>query len=205
MYAVIYLAKFASCYDSQHFKAAKRVLRYLVATVDHKLTYHQQPKADKLKIITYTDSDWAGDHSDRKSVSGSVVFLNGCAISWNCKKQTTVALSSVEAEYMALSDATRDTLYVRNVLTEFFKLVLPIVMNMDNIGAGHIAENDVNNKLTKHIDIRHHFVRHYIKEKVIELFYVPTADNVSDVFTKALGPETFTRLVRMILRLPPKK
>ena len=62
----------------------------------------------------------------------------------------------------------------------------------------------MNNKLTKHIDIRHHFVRHYIKTGVIELLYVPTADNVADVFTKALGPETFTRLARMILRIPPK-
>jgi len=201
MFSVIYLAKFASCHDAQHFKAAKRVLRYLVTTVDQKLTFHQQPKVGELKIITYTDSDWAGDHSDRRSFSGSVVFLNGCAVSWNCKKQATVALSSVEAEYMALSDATRETLYVHNLLSEFFTLSLPIAIDMDNIGAGHIAENDVNNKLTKHIDIKHHFVRHYIKAKIIELFYVPTADNVADVFTKALGPETFTKLVRLILRL----
>ena len=204
MYAVIYLAKFASCYDGTHFKAAKRVVRYLVATVDDKLTYHQQPVSDLLKIMTYTDSDWAGDHLDRKSFSGSVVFLNDSAVSWHCKKQTTVALSSVEAEYMALSDATRETLYVHNLLAEFFGLKLPIVMDMDNIGAGHIAENDLNNKLTKHIDIRHHFVRHYIRAKIIELFYVPTADNVADVFTKALGPDTFKRLARIVLRLQPK-
>ena len=204
LFAVIYLAKFASCYDGTHFKAAKRVVRYLVATVDDKLTYHQQPTSDLLNIMTYTDSDWAGDHLDRKSFSGSVVFLNDSAVSWHCKKQTTVALSSVEAEYMALSDATRETLYVHNLLAEFFRLKLPIVVDMDNIGAGHIAENDVNNKLTKHIDIRHHFVRYYVKAKIIELFYVPTADNVADVFTKALGPDTFKRLVRIILRLQPK-
>jgi hypothetical protein len=105
---------------------------------------------------------------------------------------------------MAASDATRETLYVHNLTIEFFRLFIPNTVMIDNIGAGHIAENDVNNKLTKHVDIRHHFVRHYIKTGVIELFYVPTADNVADVFTKALGPETFTRLARMILRIPPK-
>lgn len=204
LFAVIYLSKFATCHDEQHFKVAKRILRYLITTVDKKLTFHRQAQAKDLSVKVYTDSDWAGDSSDRKSFSGSVVFLNGCTVSWYCKKQSTVALSSVEAEYMALSDATRETLYARNLLTEFFTVTEPIPLNMDNKGAGHIAENDINNKLTKHIDIRHHFVRQYIQQKVIELFYVPTTDNVSDIFTKALGPDVFTRLASMLLRIPCK-
>jgi len=204
LFAVIYLSKFATCHGEQHFKAAKRVLRYLVSTVDKKLTFHRQPVSTELNVKVYTDSDWAGDSSDRKYFSGSFVFLNGCCISWHCKKQSTVALSSVEAEYMALSDATRETLYVHNLLSEFFTVTIPIPVNMDNNGAGYIAENDINNKLTKHIDIRHHFVRQYVHQKVIELFYVPTVDNVADIFTKALGPEVFTRLASMLLRIPLK-
>lgn len=162
LFAVIYLSKFATCHNEQHFKAAKRILRYLVSSVGKKLTFHRQPAAAELNVKVYTDSDWAGDSTDRISFSGSLVFLNGCCISWHCKKQSTVALSSVEAEYMALSDATRETLCVRNLLSEFFTVNLPIPVNMDNKGAGHIAENDINNKLTKHNDIRHHFVRQYV-------------------------------------------
>lgn len=202
MFAVIFLSKFLACFDEQHFKAAKRVVRYLVTTIDRKLTFHQTEKSDELKVIVYTDSDWAGDSEDRRSFSGNAVFLNGCCVSWYCKKQTTVALSSVEAEYMALSDAGKEALYAKNILTEFFTVALPIPINMDNKGAGNIAENDVNNKLTKHIDIRYHFVRQYIQMKVMELFYVPTDLNVADIFTKALGPDVFNRLACMLLRIP---
>jgi hypothetical protein len=205
MFAVIYLSKFLACFDEQHFKAAKRVVRYLVTTIDRKLTFHQTEKSDKLKVIVYTDSDWAGDSEDRRSFSGNTVFLNGCCVSWYCKKQSTVALSSVEAEYMALSDAGKEALYAKNILTEFFTVALPIPINMDNKGAGNIAENDVNNKLTKHIDIRYHFVRQYIQKKVIELFYVPTDLNVADIFTKALGPDVFNRLACMLLRIPSRR
>ena len=72
-------------------------------------------------------------------------------------------------------------------------------------GAGYIAENDINNKLTKHIDIRYHFTRQHIREKTIELFYVPSADNVADICTKALGPEVFIGLANKVLRINPNK
>jgi len=112
----------------------------------------------------------------------------------------TIALSSVEAEYMALSDATRETLYVYNLLSEFFPVATPVPINIDNKGAGFIAENNINNKMTKHIDVRYHFVRYYICNKLIELFYVPTAENVSDIFTKALSPDVFKKLSKVLLK-----
>ena len=204
-FAVIYLSTFLSCYDERHFKAAKRVLRYLVTTVDKELTYHRVPKSRGLSVKIYSDSDWAGDANDRISFSGSLTFLNGSLISWNCRKQRSVALSSTEAEYMALSDATRETLYVQNLISEFFTVILPIPIFVDNKGAGYIAENDINNKLTKHIDIRYHFTRQHIREKTIELFYVPSADNVADICTKALGPEVFIGLANKVLRINPNK
>ena len=89
--------------------------------------------------------------------------------------------------------------------SEFFTVILPIPIFVDNKGAGYIAENDINNKLTKHIDIRYHFTRQHIREKTIELFYVPSADNVADICTKALGPEVFIGLANKVLRINPNK
>ena len=200
-FAVIYLSRYSNCYDTQHFIAAKRILRYAISTVDRCLTYKKQHNSNPhqpLTITTFSDSDWASD-LDRKSFSGCAVRLNGCLVSWGCKKQVTIALSSVEAEYMALSDATRETLYVINLLQEFFNIETPVPIRIDNKGAGFIAENNVNNKRTKHIDVRHHFVRHYIANKLIELFYVPTTENIADIFTKALTTEIFNKLVNMLL------
>ena len=101
---------------------------------------------------------------------------------------------------MALSDATKEVLYVFNLLKQFFTVETPASINIDNKGAGYIAENNINNKLTKHIDIRYHFVRHYISEKTAELFYVPSSENVADIFTKALGPEVFNRLAEKVVK-----
>jgi hypothetical protein len=94
-FAVIYLlvSTFLSCYDERHFKAAKRVLRYLVTTVDKELTDHRAAKSRGLSVKIYSDSDWAGDTNDRISFSGSLAFLNGSLIGWNSRKQRSVALS----------------------------------------------------------------------------------------------------------------
>ena len=119
------------------------------------------------------------------------------------KKQITVALSSVEAEYMALSDATKEVLYAFNLLRQFFQLETPASVNIDNKGAGYIAENYVNNKLTKHIDVRYHFVRYYIEKKLVELFYAPSAENIACIFTKPLSPEIFNRLSEKLISAPP--
>jgi len=201
-FAVTYLARFANCYDASHFKAAKRVLRYLNTTKDKCLVYRREPGQkvnSKLNLVAYTDSDWGTDKNDRRSYSGSVVYVNGCLVGWKCSKQHTVALSSVEAEYMALSDCTRETLYVINILKEFFNVQLPVKILCDNIGAGCMAENEINNQRTKHIDIRYHMVRQHIANKTVDLQHVPTKENIADMLTKALGPEIFNKLCPKLL------
>ena len=200
MYAVIYLSRFSACYDSRHFTTAKRILRFLVTTSNLCLTYRRRPRSDGLHVVVYSDSDWASDKNDRRSFSGCAVFLNDCLISWCSCKQATIALSSTEAEYMALSDAGREVLYILNLLKQFFLVTQPVTINIDNKGAGYIGENDINNKRTKHIDVRYHFVRQHIKQKTMELFYVPTAANIADIFTKALAPEPFQKFMKMLLK-----
>ena len=201
-FAVIYLARFSSCSDVTHFQAAKRIVRYLVSTIDVNLTYVKDEDFDLTKgidLTVFSDSDWASDKNDRKSNSGNVTFVAGCPVSWYCKKQSTVALSSTEAEYMALSDGTREGIYITQLIDEIFPIKKPISIFIDNKGCGYIAEQNVNNKLTKHIDVRYHFVRHYISSKFLELFYVPTAENIADIFTKSLGTEIFARLSVLLM------
>ena len=100
--------------------------------------------------------------------------------------QPTVSTSSTEAEYISASDACREGLYFRNLLTELITVVLPIKASLDNIGAGCIAQNYVNNSRTKHIDVKYHMVRDWIAKKIFELFYIESNKSLADIFTKAL-------------------
>jgi len=141
----------------------------LVTTVGKKLTFHQMPRDKEVQLKVYTDSDHASE-PDRISISGSILYLNGCPVSWHCKKQKSVALSSTEVEFMALSDATRETLYVYNLVSEIVTVKTPLPVLVDNKGARYIAENDINNKLTKHIDIRYHFTRLTLRRRLSSCF-----------------------------------
>jgi len=138
-------------------------------------------------IIGYSDADWGGCQHDRRSYTGYVFLMCGAAISWRSLKQRTVALSSTEAEYMALSETTKEAIYLKTTLSELgFNELTDINIFCDNRGAISLAENPVMHTRTKHIDIRHHFVRQAIKEKKLRLEHVPTADMTADIFTKAL-------------------
>jgi hypothetical protein len=198
-YSVIYLTKFNNSYGQQHYKAAKRILRYLITTIDKKLIYKKNLSSTPISVMS--DSDWAGDRTDRLSYSGYLVRLFGNTVMWNTSKQGSPALSSCEAEYYALTEAAKETIHIYNLLKGIIsdEGVKPIPIQMDNMGAGFMAEKDLNNKRTKHIDIRYHFIRHWVREKLVELFYVRTDENDSDLFTKALGTEKHNKFSKRIM------
>jgi len=176
-FAVIYLSKFSNAYDLQHFKCAKRVLRYLGSTKDMRLTFHRAldtvptsfSMLSPVVIEIMSDSDWASDSLDRKSVSGCLVFVFGSLVSWMSKKQVTVALSSCEAEYYAIADGMKEGMHVENLLSEMGEVMKPTNHYIDNIGAGYMSQNAINNKRTKHIDIRYHFIS--ITSEKVDLSY----------------------------------
>lgn len=147
----------------------------------------------------FADADWANDLSDRKSYSGYAFFLGGSAFSWTSAKQSVVAMSSTEAEYVALSTAAKEAVYLRRLLLEIgWSLDGPITICGDNISSHHIAKNPVHHKRTKHIDIKYHFVREKVECNEIILEYVPTDKNVADVLTKGLckqKQQNFTKLL----------
>ena len=199
LFAVQYLSQFAHCAGREHWTALIRVLRYLKTTINNKLTLRVHDMSSTCNLTIETDSDWASDHVDRKSYSGSCIFYNGSILNFIVSKQATVSISSTEAEYIALSEAVKEGLYFVNLIDEIIHVNLPVKTYVDNIGAGFIAQNDVNNSRTKHIDIRHHMVRDWIAKGTIELFHVDSKDNRSDIFTKALSGPLHDDLSRRLL------
>lgn len=186
MYAIIKLSQFMTNPSKQHFVAAKHLLRYLSGTRNAYIKYGETIK----DIEGFSDSDWAENKDDRHSTSGNCFIIAGAVVSWSSKKQTTVACSSVEAEYLALSDAVKQALWFKTFFYELkIDYVKNIKINLDSQGANQLATNPVHHKRTKHIDIRHHFIREHIEKKSIKLNHVASEDNSADGFTKALTPE----------------
>ena len=144
----------------------------------------------KEGLTGYSDADWAGDKEDRKSTSGSIFLLHGRAISWASKKQTSVALSTIEAEYVALSNASKDACWIKQLLKDLGRPQDEITIKTDSQGAIALTKNPEQHPKTKHIDIRYHFVRDLIEKGVIKLEYCPTADMVADILTKGLPQDT---------------
>eukprot|EP00959_Pyramimonas_sp_CCMP1952_P390283 8178342-Pyramimonas_sp.AAC.1 len=168
LFSVQYLSQFANCACREHWMALLRVLRYLKSIIDDKLTLRIHDKTTShCNLRIETDSDWASDHTDSKSFSGSCVFYNGSLLNFLVSKQATVTTSSTEAEYIALSEAVKEGLYFVNLINEVISVKTPVETYIDNIGAGCIAQNDVNNSNTKHIDIRYHLVRDWIAKGTI--------------------------------------
>jgi hypothetical protein len=145
-----------------------------------------------MKLLSYSDSDWAGDLDERKSRSGYLVLLNCSAIIWSSKLQISVALSSTEAEYIALSLAARDVIWMRNLLSEIgFPQDSATPIFEDNQSCIKIAISNKQLPGTKHIDIRHHFIRQRIVSEEIELQNINTKNMVADCLTKALSVDLF--------------
>ena len=163
----------------------RHVLRYVKGTVNHRLVYRKSKNG--LKLTGHSDSDWASTKDDRRSTTGYAFRLNqdGPIISWKSRKQHTVALSSCEAEYMALTHATQELIFLSNLSKDFnITIPYPITIYGDNQGSLDMVKNPVSNERSKHIDIKHHFIREKYSEGLIDVCYVPTGENLADIFTK---------------------
>jgi len=153
-----------------------------------------------VNIRCAVDADHANDREDRKSISGHAIFLNsqqaGGAISWSSRKQSVVALSSTEAEYVASSEALSEIIFVRQLLSDMGNPVLksiPTIVEEDNQSCIAIAENPVNHSRTKHIDVKHHRIRDEVQKGTIQFVYVPTSEQTADILTKNLPKATFNK------------
>lgn len=149
-----------------------------------------------LDVTAYVDADWAGNEVDRKSFTGFVFKLGCSTISWESRKQRTVALSSTEAEYMAFSDACKEALFIRSFLCDLLSQKCKILLLNDNQSAQKLTTNNMFHGRTKHIDVRHHFIRDTIKNNLITVNYLPTDEMIADVLTKPLLREKHETFVK---------
>lgn len=185
VHAASLLSQFNNCHSDIHWKAAKRVLRYLKGTIDYNIVYEKS----SLSITGYIDADWASDQLDRRSYTGYVFKIGNSAVSWESRKQRTVALSSTEAEYMALCEGAKEAQFFRSFLYECLGKYLTVTLYNDSQSAQNICNSHVNHSRSKHIDIRHHFVRQIVKDKIVKLEYMPTEHMPADVLTKCLSKD----------------
>ena len=191
--AVGVVSKFCANPTQNHLTAAKRILRYLKATAYLGLSYK---KCADGNLIGYSDADWAGDIDDCHSTSGNVFSFACGAVSWLSKKQATVSLSTAEAEYVALSTATQEAIWLRRLLADVGEPPEgPTEIYEDNQGAVSMAKNPVGHARTKHIDIRYHFVREGVQDGAIALKYIATDEMIADILTKPLPKHGFQKLV----------
>ena len=192
MFATCLCARFQADPKESHLIAVKRIFRYLKGTPNLGLWY---PKGTGFDLVGYTDSDYAGCKIDRKSTSGSCQFLGRRLVSWHSKKQHSVSTSTAEAEYIAAGSCCAQILWMRNQLRDYGLLLSKIPIFCDNTSAIAISNNPVQHSRTKHIDIRYHFIREHVTNGTVELHFVPTEQQIADIFTKPLDESTFSKLV----------
>jgi hypothetical protein len=165
------------------------VLRYLKGTVDYGLRYDVDCE---IRLHGYTDSDWVGSVADRKSTSGCCFSLGSGMISWFSRKQSSVALSTAEAEYIAACSASSEAVWLRKLLAGVFDLELEVTcIWCDNQSCVKLSENPVFHDKSKHIEIRYHYIRDMVQRGAVKLQYVATDDQVVDVLTKPLSRVKF--------------
>ncbi len=189
--AVGTLSQYMSKPSKEHWMGVKRILRYLKGTLNFGLKY----SARNPELVGYSDSDWAGDIDTRRSTSGYVFQIGNSTISWSSRKQATVAKSSTEAEYVALSMAAQEAIWLNRLMSDLGQnMDEPITIFEDNQGAMELAKNPKYHSRTKHIDICHHFIRERVMSNEIKVMYCNTKNMIADIMTKALPKPSFEKL-----------
>ncbi|GJU58500.1 hypothetical protein Tco_1236266 [Tanacetum coccineum] len=191
MFNVCLCARFQEASKSSHLEAVKRIFRYIKGTSHLGLWY---PKGTGLETIVYADSDHARDYVDRKSTSGVWTFMDCCLTSWFSKKQTALAISTTEAEYVSAGKACQQALWMKQALVDYDIKLNDIPVLCDNKGAIDLSKNPVLHSRTKHIEIRHHFLRDNVQKGNITIEKVASEDNITDILTKPLKREPFNLL-----------
>eukprot|EP00253_Pinus_taeda_P008410 PITA_08410 len=173
-------------------QAIKRIFKYLQETQNYGFWY---PRDTYLTLHAYIDADWAGSVDDRKSNSGGAIFMGSRLVSWFSKKQSSIALSTFEVEYVADASCCTQLLWMMQTLQDIqITCTPPISILCDNTSAISISKNPAMHSKTNHIPIKYHFLREQVLEQKVKLEYVPSEEQVADIFTKPLPRETFEYL-----------
>ncbi len=153
----------------------------------------------QLQVHGYTDADWAGNVSDRRSTSGFLFSFRSGAVSWSSKKQPTVALSSTKAKYRGATIVACEVVWLQKLLTDLgLSVNAHVVIYCDNISSILLANNPIYHAKTKHVEVHYHFIREKVLAKEIDLIHVSTEDQVADISTKALGTDKLKKFRKML-------
>ena len=220
---VNYAAQYAQNPGESHWRAVKKILRYLCGTKDYALQFGGAPnkagtvgeagkgteQAVPSALRAFADANWGGCLDSRRSTTGFIIAMGTDLLDWQSRKQTTVALSTCEAEYMAIAAASQALAWTRGFLREIEAIdaevaeksgekLSPVscipILHSDNKAAIELAKNDVLHQRTKHIDIKHHFIREQLVAGLVTLRWIPTSEQLADILTKSLKPRLFCQL-----------
>ena len=198
-YALSMVSRFMGNPGKEHWEALKWILRYLKNTINKGLVFGINKHSKDLNIISgYVDSDYAGCIDTRKSLTGYVFTMFGTAISWKANLQKVVALSTTEAEYMALTEAIKEALWLTGLIEELKLKQEIITVYCDNQSAIQLTKNSVHHERTKHIDIKLHFIREVVEKEAVKIEKIATEENPSDMITKALPSVKFEHCLKLI-------
>jgi hypothetical protein len=198
------LGRFAAAPTDEHVAAVKRVLRYLKGTTTLGLLYDGKLDGERGRLIGYSDANWAGDTSTRRSRTAYCFVFQGGLVSWASKLQATVATSTAHAEYQAMSAASREGVWLLRVLGDVGRpLDGSLELRGDNLGAQAIASNPVSHTLSKHWAVQLHAIRELVDDRTVRLTYCPTREMIADALTKPLGRTAFERC-RDLLGVRPR-
>ncbi|GJT53126.1 hypothetical protein Tco_0988180 [Tanacetum coccineum] len=188
----VHMYRFQVTPKASHLNAVKRIFRYLRHQPKLGLWY---PKDSPFELEAYSDSDYGGANIDRKSTTGRCQFLGRRLISWQCKKQTIVANSTTEAEYVAAANCCGQVLWIQNQMMDYGFNFLNTKIHIDNESTISVIKNPVAHSRTKHIEIRFHFIRDCYEKRLIEVIKIHTDSNVADLLTKGFDVTKFNFLV----------
>ena len=199
------MSQFMMRHNEIHYKLLRNVFRYLNGTADYALELGGVNHAQGT-LMAYSDADFAGDVTDRRSRTGSTIFLDKSLISWQSKKQSVVANSTAEAEYIALASTTQLVEWLSHLLDEMQgSSPSPIKILEDNQACIKLAQNTTDLRKIRHIEVKQHFIRNRVEVGAVTLEYCPTDRNVADLFTKAKGKKALMKFCSLMNLKPLKK
>lgn len=193
-YAVSAVSRYMANPGKEHWKAVQWILRYLRGTTDVCLQFGRTRDG----VIGYVDSDFAGDLDKRRSFTGYIFTIGGCAISWKATLQTIVALSTIEAEYMAITEACKEAIWLQGLFSELSKDLQISILFCDSQSAIFLTKDQIFHERTKHIDIRYHFVRDIIARGDIVVSKISTHNNPADMMMKSLPITKFKHCLNLV-------
>ena len=204
------LARMMSSPTEDHMEEMYRVIKWVLDNPDIGLKMKPVVNFDEdgniiWEMVGICDSTWGSNKDDGRSITGYILYFMGVPIAWKSKSQVLCTLSSAEAEYVSLSELTKEILFAIQLLKDFgFKVKTPIKIYIDNIGAIHMARNNIGGAGTRHVNVRYHFVRELHEQGMIELIFVRSEDNEADTMTKNATQAEFERHTPKLVGVVPE-